>query len=397
LAQAADSHVELRGAGDGRRHRVSTRAFDTSAPDLRKLLLDRRSNRRRSSFALRTYYRMKPFVPRAVQLAARRRYARRIASALERGERFPRWPIEPILVDRNTDRLRALLSQAHGDHLTLVDIWPRGHRFAFILTHDVEGPDGVDNIARVRDVERRHGMVSSWNFVAEGYEVDASVFDQLRRSGCEVGLHGVSHDGRLFQDRRSFDEQLPRIRHYLREWGVEGFRSPATYRNADWMPELGCGYDSSFPDTDPFEPQPGGCCSILPFFLGDVVELPITLTQDHTVFEILRVDPMRLWAQKAAWIIREHGLVTVLVHPDYVLDDARLAVYDELLGWLAAQTGGWHALPREVAAWWRARDQVETAALGRDVTESELVQAGATLGRASVRNGELVFDTGLIP
>jgi hypothetical protein len=121
------------------------------------------------------------------------------------------------------------------------------------------------------------------------------------------------------------------------------------------------------------------------------------LTQDHTVFEILRVDPMRLWAQKAAWIIREHGLVTVLVHPDYVLDDARLAVYDELLGWLAAQTGGWHALPQEVAAWWRARDQVETAALGRDVTESELVQAGATLGRASVRDGELVFDTGLIP
>jgi peptidoglycan/xylan/chitin deacetylase (PgdA/CDA1 family) len=397
LAPAADSHVQPRDAADGQRHRVSTRAFDAGAPDVRELLRDRRSNQRRSSFALRTYYRMKPFVPRAVQLAARRRYAKRIASVLEAGERFPRWPIEPVLVDRNRDRLQALLSRADSDHLTLVDLWPRGHRFAFILTHDVEGPDGVGNIPRVREVERRQGMVSSWNFVAEGYRVDASVFDQLRRSGCEVGLHGVTHDGRLFQDRQSFDAQLPRIRHYLQEWGVEGFRSPATYRNADWMPELGCRYDSSFPDTDPFEPQPGGCCSILPFFLGDVVELPITLTQDHTVFEILRAEPMRLWAQKAEWIIREHGLVTVLVHPDYVLRDERLAVYDELLGWLAAQTGGWHALPREVAAWWRVRDQLETAALERDVTESELLRAGATLGRASVQDGELVFDTGLIP
>jgi peptidoglycan/xylan/chitin deacetylase (PgdA/CDA1 family) len=397
LAQAADSHVEPRDAGGGRRHRISTRAFDASAPDVRELLHDRRSNQRRSSFALRAYYRMKPFMPRAVQLAARRRYARRIASVLERSERFPRWPVEPILVDRNRDRLRALLSQAHLDHLTLVDIWPRGHRFAFILTHDVEGPAGVGNIPRVREVEQRHGMVSSWNFVAEDYPVDPSVFDGLRRSGCEIGLHGVTHDGRLFQDRRTFDRQLPRVRHYLREWGVEGFRSPATYRNADWMPELGCRYDSSFPDTDPFEPQPGGCCSILPFFLGDVVELPITLTQDHTVFEILRTDPMRLWAQKARWIIRERGLVTVLVHPDYVLGDERLAAYDQLLGWLGAQTGGWHALPREVAAWWRVRDELETAALEREVTESELVEAGATLGRASVQDGELVFDTGLIP
>ena len=66
------------------------------------------------------------------------------------------------------------------------------------------------------------------------------------------------------------------------------------HRNADWMPELGCLYDSSFPDTYPFEPQAGGCCSIFPFFLGDLVELPITLVQDHTMWEILRHDAMDL-------------------------------------------------------------------------------------------------------
>ena len=112
----------------------------------------------------------------------------------------------------------------------------------------------------------------------------------IRAKGCEIGLHGIKHDCKLFESRASFEAELPKIHRYLREWQAVGFRSPATHRNADWMPELGCLYDSSFPDTDPFEPQGGGCCSIFPFFLGDLVELPITLVQDHTMLEILRAD-----------------------------------------------------------------------------------------------------------
>ena len=50
------------------------------------------------------------------------------------------------------------------------------------------------------------------------------------------------------------------------------------------MPRLGFEYDSSYTDTDPYEPQPGGCCSYLPYFNESLVELPITLPQDHTVF-----------------------------------------------------------------------------------------------------------------
>ena len=95
---------------------------------------------------------------------------------------------------------------------------------------------------------------------------------------------------------------LPKIHRYLDEWGAVGFRSPATHRNADWMPRLGVLYDSSFPDTDPFEPQAGGCCSIFPFFLGDMVELPITLVQDHTMWEILQHPGIDLWLQKSDWI-----------------------------------------------------------------------------------------------
>ena len=191
-------------------------------------------------------------------------------------------------------------------------------------------------------------------------------------------MHGIKHDGKLFSDRASFEADLPLIHRYLEEWSAVGFRSPATHRNADWMPELGCLYDSSFPDTDPFEPQAGGCCSIFPFFLGDLVELPITLVQDHTMWEILRHDAMDLWVQKTGWIVRHHGLVNVIVHPDYVLSPERLEVYDCFLGFLRDQLdrhAGWHALPRDVAAWWKT-----FGALSIDEEDGEVRIAGAAAG-----------------
>lgn len=308
----------------------------TSELDDRHYLEERyRPPRERRSPLMAAYYRLKPLMPRALQLALRRGYARRQART-----EFPRWPIEPILVERRGATTAP---------------WPDGRRFAAILSHDVEGPAGVANVRRVIEVERRHGFVSSWNFVAEWYPIEPGLFEHVRASGCEIGLHGIKHDGRLFESRASFEAELPAIHRYLAAWGAVGFRSPATHRNAAWMPKLGALYDSSFPDTDPFEPQGGGCCSILPFFLGDLVELPITLVQDHTLWEILREPTIDLWTRKSDWIIANGGLVNLITHPDYLDTPRRLRLYEEFLEYLAAQEGGWHALPREVASWWRTR------------------------------------------
>ncbi len=303
------------------------------------------------SRAQTAYYALKPLLPRRLQLAMRRLYAKRQAQ-----REFPRWPIEPILVERREAELRDGL-------LPAVETWPDGKRFAAILTHDVEGPSGVANVRRIIEIERRHGFVSSWNFVAEWYPIEDGLFDHVRAAGCEIGLHAIKHDGRLFESRARFEAELPAIQRYLDQWDAVGFRSPATHRNADWMPELGALYDSSFPDTDPFEPQSGGCCSILPYFLGDMVELPITLVQDHTLWEILREDTIDLWTSKSDWIAEHGGLINLITHPDYLDTPARLRMYEEFLEYLAAQPDGWYALPREVATWWRTRERAceETA------------------------------------
>ena len=303
-----------------------------------------------ASPALRAYYAVKPLVPRSWQLAMRRRYASR------QGRRaFPAWPIEPLLADAARETAGRVLEARGVDRIPIVGFWPAPHSAACVLTHDVEGPAGIERIPEVLEIERRHGMRSAWNFVAEDYPIPADTFAMLREAGCEVGLHAITHDGKLFGSRRRFAFELPQIHAYLACWDVVGFRAPATRRNAAWMHELGCGWDSSFPDTDPYEPQPGGCCSILPFFFGDVVELPLTLAQDHTLWEVLGETTNEIWRRKAAWLVAEHGLVNVNVHPDYLTTPERLDRYAELVADLAAAPGCWQALPRDVAAWWRQR------------------------------------------
>lgn len=319
-----------------------------SDPD--HLLYERYRGPSNRSRKLEAYYALKPVMPRRLQLALRRTYAPRQARVA-----FPAWPFEPALVEHRDQQLLQQLAAAGSQRLPFVNFWPERKRFGAILTHDVEGPAGVANVMRVIELERRYGFVSSWNFVAEWYPIPAGLFDEVRAAGCEIGLHGILHDGKLFSKRATFEANLPKIAQYVREWDVVGFRSPATGRNAAWMHELPVEYDSSFPDSDPFEPQPGGCCSIMPFFFGDVVELPITLSQDHTAWQILRAPGIELWRDKTEWLRAHHGLVNIIVHPDYVVEQRYLDRYEAFLAYLAELDDGWHALPRDAAAWWRER------------------------------------------
>lgn len=353
------------------------------------LLLERyRGAERDNSRMLRAYYGLRPYMPRRAQIALRRVYAHKQARRA-----FPRWPNEPELVDRHREELLQLAeAHPHGAY-PFVWYWPRGHRFAFVLTHDVEGPAGVDNIPAILEIEARHGVVSSFDFCAEEYPIREGVFDEVRAAGCEVGLHGIDHKCKLFSSRERFEKDLPRIHQYMRDWGAVGFRSPALHRNADWMPELDCLYDTSYPDTDPFEPQPGGCCSIFPFMMGrDLVELPLTLVQDHTLFEILRRRDIALWRDKSAWIAERHGMINVNVHPDYMLTRERLAAYEELVVFLKGLAGGWNAVAADVAAWWKAREALAVVETPDGPSVPGAEELGAVVGFARAGDDGLSLD-----
>lgn len=348
---------------DGERHASVWRTQDggTLLPfDPDELVLNLRSERyaqlqrsvRRSlrSGARRAYYTVRPVIPRAVQIGLRRSFTRVQSGG---GPAFPRWPAEPALHDLCAFVL-GCVADAARQPVPYLSPWPNGHEWALVLTHDVETAVGRDAIARVRAVEDALGYRSSWNLVPERYTVDDALVAGLTASGDEVGVHGLRHDGRDLATLRTLRRRLPEIRRWAERWGAVGFRSPSTHRRWEWMPMLGFEYDSSYPDTDPYEPMPGGCCSWLPFFNRGLVELPVTLAQDHTLFMILRQDG-RLWHEKADFLRRRGGMALLIVHPDYMLEQETLEAYERFLQAFRDDATAWKALPREVSAWWRRR------------------------------------------
>jgi hypothetical protein len=298
--------------------------------------------------ALRGYYLARPALPRPVQLAMRRLFTR-----VQAASPFPRWPIEDSLHDFY-GWLFAVIAELADEPVPFLGLWPSGRSWALVLTHDVETAAGYRDMDLLRAPERARGYRSSWNFVGARYPVGNDRVRLLRDEGCEIGVHGLRHDGRDLAGRL-MDERLPVMWEHASQWDAVGFRSPATHRDWELMHRLGFDYDSSYTDTDPYEPQPGGCCSFLPYFNHGMVELPITLPQDHTLFTILQHADAGLWLQKARHIRDRGGMVLVLTHPDYARDQRLAKGYETLLDTFADDGSAWRALPREVAAWWRRR------------------------------------------
>ena len=322
----------------------------------------------------RFYYWVKPFLPWSVRMPVRRSFAQ-----LKRERVRDVWPILP------------------GSEKPPVGWpgWPEGKQFSFVLTHDVEGPEGLAKVKPLAELEMSLGFRSCFNFIPEGaYRVTRELRDWLASNGFEVGVHDLNHDGKLYRNPRDFAKKARRINQYLKDWDAVGFRSGFMLRNLDWLHQLNVQYEASTFDTDPFEPQPHGTGTIFPFWVarrttdhipkradkgqrtegggplsavsGPVVssngyvELPYTLAQDSTLFLLLREKTPAIWLQKLDWIAQHGGMALVNVHPDYLQFEGAppsartypVARYEELLRHIQRCQAGryWQALPRRVGA-----------------------------------------------
>jgi hypothetical protein len=244
--------------------------------------------------------------------------------------------------------------------------WPEGKKFSFVLTHDVEHRAGHDKCIELMNIEKKLGFVSSFNFVPERYKVDKGLRESLAKNGFEVGVHGLIHDGKLFRNKRIFDERASKINNYLKEWNAVGFRAPAMHHNLDWICELNIQYDLSTFDTDPFEPQSDGVGTIFPFWYESkngkrtgYVEMPYTLVQDFTLLVLMKEKDCSIWKRKLDWIVENNGMALLNVHPDYVAfnDSDRdyqkfsVDIYIDFLKYVKNEYAGeyWNPLPKDLA------------------------------------------------
>ena len=301
--------------------------------------------------AVRTsYYRVKPFLPRRLQSGLRRKQI-----ALKRKKNAHCWPI-----------LREAGRPPEGWRG-----WPDGKKFALILTHDVDTDRGQRRCRDMIKLEQKMGFRSSINFVPERYAVSSGLRRELECNGFEIGVHGLNHDGKLFQSKKIFEERRAKINRYLQQWNAVGFRAPAMHHNLKWLSGLNIHYDLSTFDTDPFEPQPDGVNTIYPFWVDGTapgngyVEMPYTLPQDFTLFVLMREQDIGIWIEKLNWLADAGGMVLITTHPDYMnFNNGRLQAdeypadrYGAFLKYLLDNYSGqyWHVLPREMAEFWKNR------------------------------------------
>ncbi len=300
------------------------------------------------------YYYLKPYIPRRLQIALRRKYVQRRLSA-----HSDVWPI----------------NEKAGNAPEGWTGWPGGKKFALVLTHDVDTVKGQANCRKLAKLEIELGFRSCFNFVPERYNVSEKLRHHLTDNGFEVGVHGLYHDGKLYESRKIFNERVVRINQYLKEWESVGFRSPAMHHNLEWIHDLDIEYDASTFDTDPFEPQPEGIDTVFPFCVlknssnKGYIELPYTLAQDFTLFVLMKEKTINIWKQKLDWIVEKGGMVLINTHPDYMnfdqrkcsLEEYTFLIYEELLKYIASKYEGqyWHVLPKNIARFWMDKYSVD--------------------------------------
>jgi hypothetical protein len=246
--------------------------------------------------------------------------------------------------------------------------WPEGKQFAFVLSHDVEGKKGLERCRALAELEMKLHFRSSFNFVPEGeYDTPRELRSYLRENGFEVGIHDLHHDGSLYQSQDVFNESASKINQYMDEWNAVGFRSGFMRHDLDWISKLHIRYDASTFDSDPFEPQPDGMQTIFPFWVrrpdaSVYLELPYTLSQDSTLFLVLREKNNDVWKRKLAWIAEHGGMAFVIVHPDYLAmegkpssNEYRVDLYQDFLEYTREQYGdtAWYARPCDVERYLR--------------------------------------------
>lgn len=310
------------------------------------------SNKFNSSFR-NLFYLIKPIIPRGFQIYFRRKIVEKKISQYR-----DVWPI----------------NKKAGTPPDNWKGWPEQKQFAFVLTHDVERNEGQHKCYDLMRLEQKLGFRSSFNFVPKRYPVCSELREKLTLDGFEVGVHGLYHDGKLYQTKEIFDQRAIEINQYLKQWQAVGFRSPAMHHNLDWLTQLDIEYDTSTFDTDPFEPQSDGVNTIFPFWIsrknspGGFVELPYTLVQDFTLFILMNETSPKIWQEKLDWIAQKGGMALLNTHPDYIyfgngkksIEEFPAEYYEQFLSYVNTRYENqcWHVLPKELANFWKNR-QVE--------------------------------------
>jgi hypothetical protein len=345
------------------------------------------------SLTAKVYYFFRPLLP-----VAARKHLQKLRLRNWDKRPFPRWPVD-FSVDNLHEQLLVLSLRASGaKRIPIIWFWPEGKSACAMMSHDVETKVGRDFCGTLMDLDDSRGIKGSFTVIPEErYEVPQSYIESIVSRGHEVAVHDLNHDGHLYDNRAQFLERVAKINAYGRRFGARGFRAGVLYRNQEWFDRFEFDYEESVPNVAHLDPQRGGCCTVMPYFIGNLLEIPVTDIQDYSLYNILNEYSIDIWKRQTAMILAKHGLMSFIVHPDYIIESRARATFEALLDHLAHlrdQENVWTALPREINAWWRQRAAMKLVAAGSGWRIEGAGSEAARIAWASEENGRLayVFD-----
>jgi hypothetical protein len=309
---------------------------------------------------------------------------------------FPQWPVD-FTVDLLMERALALvLKSCDLKRIPFIWFWPEGAPSCVIMTHDVEAIAGRNFCGQLMNMDDSFGIKSSFQIVPEArYESGKEFLNNICSKGFEVNVHDLNHDGALFQEKEEFLRRAELINRYAREFHAQGFRAGAMYRNQEWFGAFTFSYDMSVPNVARLEPQQGGCCTVMPYFIGSILELPLTTVQDYSLFHILGDYSIELWKQQIEMIQKKSGLISFITHPDYLIEKRAQDVYRNLLAYLAqlrTERKLWLALPGSVDRWWRSRNAMSLVPTGDSWRIEGPDKHRARVAYASLQGDRVVYS-----
>ncbi len=341
------------------------------------------------------YYFARPFMHLSVRKHIQRAYLRGWQNIS-----FPRWPVDTTVEDLSEELLLLSMKAKGIDRLPFVWFWPKGVRGCVVMTHDVETERGYNLCGELMNMDDSLGFKASFQLVPEGsYKVCAARIQEIRNKAFEVNIQDFNHDGQLYRDRKQFLRRVEKINRYGHSYGAKGFRAAVLYRNLNWYHALDFSYDMSVPNVAHLDPQRGGCCTVLPYFVGDILEIPLTTTQDYMLFHLLDDYSLNLWKAQTEAILKKNGLISFLIHPDFVMEKKAHDVYGDLLSFLrqlGCEEQLWFALPGEVDQWWRARSKMRVVHHGGQWRIEGPGAERAVLAFARVAGNHLEYEMGAL-
>jgi len=274
-----------------------------------------------------------------------------------------RWPVD-CAVDNIHAQLLSLSLKASGlERIPFIWFWPKGAASCAILTHEIETELGGGLCGTLMDINDLFGIKAS--FLVSSHQccnLTPEFLSSSRNRGYEVLVQELDHDRHRNKDRKGILAQPARINSYASAYGAEEFQSARLCQEQSWNYAAGFSYGISVPNIAHLGPQPCGCCTVMPSFLGDILELPVTTTQDHVLFDILEDYSIDLWKQQMETIMEKHGLISFIMHSSQIRKPQPRSIYEALLGYLSCleeERNLWITTPSEANRWWRQRAEMK--------------------------------------